>query len=62
MFLTGDFFHPTIGGEPYFDKPLLTYWLIVGFSALTGALNEWVVRLPSAIFGLISIWATVVLG
>jgi 4-amino-4-deoxy-L-arabinose transferase-like glycosyltransferase len=22
MFLTGDFFHPTINGEPYFDKPL----------------------------------------
>ncbi len=62
MFLTGDFFHPTIGGDPYFDKPLLTYWLIAGVSALTGALNEWVVRLPSAIFGFLSIWATVILG
>ena len=62
MFLTGDFFHPTIGGEPYFDKPLLTYWLITGVSALTGTLNEWVVRLPSAIFGFTSIWATVILG
>ena len=62
MFLTGDFFHPRIGGEPYFDKPLLTYWLITGISAMTGVLNEWVVRLPSAIFGFISIYATVTLG
>ena len=62
MFLTGDFFHQTIGGEPYFDKPLLTYWLIAGVSTLTGALDERVVRLPSAIFGLMSIWATVILG
>ena len=62
MFLTGDFFHPRIGGEPYFDKPLLTYWLITAISATTGILNEWVVRLPSAIFGFISICATVILG
>ena len=25
MFIRGDFFHPTIGGLPYFDKPLMTY-------------------------------------
>jgi len=62
MFLTGDFFHPSIGGEPYFDKPLLTYWLIGAVSTVTGELNEWVVRLPSAVFGFISIWATVFLG
>jgi 4-amino-4-deoxy-L-arabinose transferase-like glycosyltransferase len=62
MFLTGDFFHPRIGEEPYFDKPLLTYWFITGLSAMTGVLNEWVIRLPSAFFGLISIYATVLLG
>jgi 4-amino-4-deoxy-L-arabinose transferase-like glycosyltransferase len=62
MFLSGDFFHPTIGGEPYFDKPLLTYWLIAGITALTGILNEWVVRLPSAMAGLVGLWATVRLG
>jgi hypothetical protein len=62
MFLTGDFFHPRIGGEPYFDKPLLTYWFIIAITAVTGILNEWVVRLPSAFFGLVSIFATVLLG
>ncbi len=58
MFLTGDFFHPRIGGEPYFDKPLLTYWLIAGITAATGILNEWVVRMPSAVSGVAVIWAT----
>jgi len=43
MFLTGDFFHPTINGDPYFDKPLLTYWFIALVSAVTGSLNEWTV-------------------
>ena len=62
MLLTGDFFHPTIGGEPYFDKPLLTYWLRVVVSVVTGALNEWMVRLPSALAGLVAVWATVKIG
>ena len=62
MFLTADFFHPIIGGEPYFDKPPLTYWFIAAISAASGALNEWVVRLPSAIFGLVSLCATIILG
>jgi 4-amino-4-deoxy-L-arabinose transferase-like glycosyltransferase len=62
MFLTGDFFHPTIGGEPYFDKPLLTYWLRAAVAALTGTLNELVIRLPSAIAGLVAVWATMKVG
>lgn len=62
MFQTRDFFHPTINGEPYFDKPLLTYWAIAGITCLTGLLNEWVVRLPGAIAGFIAVWATWSLG
>lgn len=62
MFLTGDFFHPTINGAPYFDKPLFSYWLIALVSAVTGRLDEWVVRLPSAVSGLLGLWATVYLG
>ena len=62
MFLTGDFFHPTINGEPYFDKPLFGYWLIALTSIITGNLNEWAVRIPSAFFGLISLYATIFIG
>lgn len=62
MFISGDFFHPTIGGEPYFDKPLLTYWIIAAFSALTGRLNEFIVRLPSALAALVTLACTMYLG
>ncbi|HBA83221.1 MAG TPA: hypothetical protein DCZ95_03915 [Verrucomicrobia bacterium] len=62
MLLTGDYFHPTINGQPYFDKPLLGYWVIVGVARLLGGLNEWAVRIPSAIAGLIALGATISLG
>jgi len=62
MLATGDFFHPTINGEPYFDKPLLTYWWIVASSFLTGGVNEWAVRLPGALSGFAAIFCTVRLG
>lgn len=62
MLLTGDFFHPRINGLEYFDKPLLGYWLIALVSAVTGKLHELTVRLPSAMAGLIVLWATVWLG
>jgi len=62
MLLTRDFFHPMIAGEPYFDKPLLTYWFRAGLALVTGVLNEFIVRLPSAIAGIVAIWATVNLG
>ncbi len=62
MFVSGDFFHPTIGGEPYFDKPLVTYWLIAAFSALTGRLDEFIIRLPSALAAVLVIMATAYIG
>jgi len=62
MLLTKDFFHPMIGDEPYFDKPLLTYWFIGIIAAISGVLNELVVRIPSAVAGILSIWATVRIG
>lgn len=62
MFATGDFFHPTIGGFPYFDKPLLTYWVIALFSTITGRLDELIIRLPSALAALMTLICTVYLG
>jgi 4-amino-4-deoxy-L-arabinose transferase-like glycosyltransferase len=62
MRLTGDYFHPRINGDPYFDKPLLSYWLIAGASVVTGRLDERTVRLPSAIAGLVGLAATIHLG
>jgi 4-amino-4-deoxy-L-arabinose transferase-like glycosyltransferase len=62
MLLTGDFLHPTIGGEAYFDKPLLTYWLRAAIFAVTGTLNELTIRLPSAFAGLVVLWGTMKIG
>ena len=62
MVLRRDFFHPTINWAPYFDKPLFTYWAIVAVSWITGTINEFTARLPSAIAGLATLWATVLLG
>ncbi|MCC7213109.1 MAG: glycosyltransferase family 39 protein, partial [Candidatus Brocadia sp.] len=62
MLLTGDYFHPTINGEPYFDKPLVTYWFIAAIALISGTLNELVVRLPGAIAGVAAVWATLRLG
>jgi 4-amino-4-deoxy-L-arabinose transferase-like glycosyltransferase len=62
MLLSGDFFHPKLNGELYYDKPLLGYWVIALLSFLTGTLNEWIVRIPAAVAGLIGLAATVSIG
>ncbi len=59
MFLTGDFLHPVINFEPYFDKPLFSYWAIAAGGALSGGeVTELLIRIPSALAGLVSLWAT----
>jgi 4-amino-4-deoxy-L-arabinose transferase-like glycosyltransferase len=51
MRLTGDYFHPTINGQTYYDKPLGSYWLIAAASLLTGTVDEATARLPAAAAG-----------
>ena len=62
MLLSGHWFRPTLNSQLYFDKPLLSYWLILVAHYVIGALNEWSLRIPSAIAGLITLWATIDLG
>ncbi|MEH2159464.1 MAG: glycosyltransferase family 39 protein [Nostoc sp.] len=54
MFVTGDWITPFFNGDTRFDKPALTYWCQAIAYHIIGV-NEWAVRLPSAIaaFGLI---------
>ncbi|TAF11160.1 MAG: glycosyltransferase family 39 protein [Nostocales cyanobacterium] len=40
--------YPTLGGEPYHNKPPLIHWLIAIAYSL-GGVNEWTTRLPSAV-------------
>ncbi|NCD33876.1 MAG: hypothetical protein EOL87_10745 [Spartobacteria bacterium] len=63
MFMpNGSFFHPTLNGSSYFDKPLGTYWFIAVVRGLSGVMNEWVCRLPSVLCGVMALSATMRLG
>lgn len=61
MFYYHDFLHPSLNGSDYYDKPLLSYWLIIGFSYLMG-FTTWALRFPSALAGLLAVWSIYNLG
>lgn len=48
-------------GQIIFDKPPLYYWLVAIISKLIG-FNEWAMRLPAAISGLLTVIVTYLLG
>ncbi|MEH1785351.1 MAG: glycosyltransferase family 39 protein [Nostoc sp.] len=51
MFVTGDWITPFFNGDTRFDKPALIYWCqAIAFHII--GVNEWAVRLPSAIAAL----------
>ena len=60
MFYRHDFLHPYLGETRYYDKPLLSYWLIAIIAAITGDLSTWALRIPSALAGLLAIWSIVI--
>ena len=62
MFYRHDFLHPYLNEVDYYDKPLLSYWLIAAFSFFTGQFSTWAMRLPSALAGVLAIWSTYRLG
>ncbi len=62
MMETGKYFHPYQFDEAYYDKPLLSYWIIIGFARALGGLHEWTLRLPSALAAVLSIWCTYRIG
>ena len=48
MIASGDWGHTTLNGADRFDKPIGVYWLQAASVAVFGV-NEWAVRLPSAL-------------
>ncbi len=62
MFYRHDFLHPYLGENQYYDKPLLSYWLIAVIAKLTGSLTTFALRLPSALSALLAIWSIYQLG
>ena len=49
MFARGEWIVPTVNGDVYTDKPIFYFWLVLVASHFAGAVNEWAVRLPSAL-------------
>lgn len=62
MLSSHDYFHPYLYGEPYYDKPLLSYWLMIFVSRISGALDEWSLRAPGALSGVLAVGCTYRLG
>jgi 4-amino-4-deoxy-L-arabinose transferase-like glycosyltransferase len=62
MIRSGDYLHPYLYGNAYYDKPLLSYWLAIAVARAFGRLNEAALRVPSAFAGLLSIWLVYRLG
>ncbi len=50
MARTGDFITPRLDGQPWFEKPPLTYWL-VAIGPWARLSDEWAARLPMALIG-----------
>ena len=55
MMESGNYIVPTRNGEPLGMKPAPYYWLIIASSHITGGLTETAARLPSALFGLLTV-------
>jgi 4-amino-4-deoxy-L-arabinose transferase-like glycosyltransferase len=62
MMGSGDYLHPYLFGSAYYDKPLLSYWLVIAFARLLGRLDEVALRLPSALSGVVAVWCVYRLG
>jgi len=62
MFAKGQWIIPTVNGDLYTDKPILYFWLVLLGSELAGSVNEWTVRLPSALSALGLVLTTYALG
>jgi 4-amino-4-deoxy-L-arabinose transferase-like glycosyltransferase len=57
MFESGDWITPRLGNYPWFEKPVLLYWLMCACFAIFGV-TEFAARFPSAISALICVYLT----
>ena len=57
MLASGDWVRPTCNGQPRLVKTPLSYWLVAGLAKITGRVDEFTARMPSAIFAVLSVGA-----
>lgn len=58
MLATGNWLHPTLGFERYYDKPPAFFWIVAAAFQALGR-HEWAARLPSVAGALLTIAGTV---
>lgn len=54
MLESGDWVFPTFNGQPRINKTPLNYWLVAGLAKITGRVDEFTARAPSAVFAFLS--------
>ena len=59
MLQSGDWVMPTFNGERRLQKTPLSYWLVAGLAKITGRVDEFTTRLPSVVFGVLSVAAII---
>ncbi len=62
MMARGDYIHPYLNGVPYLEKPPFHPWLIVAAAKVTGKVNEFSARIPSAVAALLLLLLVYLLG
>jgi len=50
----GSWIEPTFNGKPRLQKTPLSYWLVASIARVTGKVDEFAARLPSAVFAFLS--------
>jgi 4-amino-4-deoxy-L-arabinose transferase-like glycosyltransferase len=61
MFQRHDLVTPTLNGQPWFEKPVLLYWMMIASFAVFG-ISEWAARLGPIVSGLLTIAAIYWIG
>ena len=61
MLQSGDWITPRLNFVKYFEKPVLTYWLVAASFKLFG-IADWSARLTPALFGTLTVLLTYLLG
>jgi len=54
MLQSGDWVMPTLNGKPRLNKTPLSYWLVASFAKITGRVDEFTARFPSAVFAVLT--------
>lgn len=62
MFFNNNFITPYLNFEPFLEKPPLFYWLIILLYKLTGSIDEFISRIPTALSCTIMVFATYFFG